>query len=74
MDKRFKRSKTRRWLDRKHRREIRIIAPLSAAGYVIMCLATGCPITQWPTLAVFAILGAAMSIPVTYFLPGPDFD
>ena len=72
MDKRFKRSKTRRWLDRKHRRDIGIMAPLSAAGYVVMCLATGCPITQWPILAVFAILGAAMAIPVTYFLPGPD--
>lgn len=48
------------------------MAPLSAAGYVVMCLATGCPITQWPILAVFAILGAAMAIPVTYFLPGPD--
>lgn len=66
-----KRTKSRRWVDRKHRREIGIVAPLTAAGYVTACLATGCPITQWPTLVGFAILGAAMAIPITYFVPGP---
>ena len=70
----MKRSSQRQWFDRKHRRVIGVVAPLSSAGYVIMCLATGCPVTQWATLVVFGILGAAMAVPVTYFLPEPDFD
>lgn len=73
MDNNAKRTKSRRWFDRKHQREIGIVAPLSAAGSVIVCLATGCPTTLWGVLVVFAILGAASAIPITYFLPGPDF-
>ena len=74
MDNNAKRTKSRRWFDRKHRREIGIVAPLSAAGYITVCLAAGCPITQWATLVAFGILGAASAIPITYFLPGPDCD
>lgn len=74
MGDKLKRTKSRRWFDRKHRREIAIVTSLSAAGYVIMCLATGCPITQWTAPVSFRILGAAMAVPITYFLPGPDFD
>ena len=74
MNGKTKRAKSRRWFNPNHRREIAIVAPLSAASYVAICLATGCPVTQWQTLFGFAILGAAMAVPVTYFLPGPDFD